>query len=871
MGINDIVNVYICIHSIRYWCLFLLLLPLMCTNSNKDTIVLKLDIQSQDGHAYKCKIPKSNIIHSKFITDFIVSNDAKYDEGHGLEIALPCDQDKQFFRIGFDDMCVYFQNDNLNQDYSEYKLPMPLLLNNPNDFYYDQIQLTQQEIIFMKHVESFDNNNNNNNNPFNIDMTKMDNLFKIAEFLEVERLLTIIAARQSSLMINMNKQEMIKWLMKNSNNNNNNIDNKNECNNDSAKMVPLFLQRENKNQECRINMHRIHEINEIKKYNGILLSKMLPFFSCFDINTFASISKQFYNFAMKWWNIIRDTIDPMIKILTKNEDATCLSLTNQEIVFYKPFLTLPQNKWSENQTGTYNQLQTMDMTTNQLQKASTNTNNLDLQFTTLAYINGKYRFQTLKVVKHYYYHQIQVSTGYSKWSQDDQTYFRFSGISFKFGKFDQQLNKIAQSESIQNIAIIMEGSQYLSSFNDLVGINDINNIKTIKVTQHSFPFIDFEQIYNVISINSKIDSLTISTNTFNTRKIMTLKNTKLIFLSQMNALTVLDLSDNGLYYFDFDILKQITNLQHLDLSGNVLSYKFDTHCLDFTFLNHVPNLRYLNLENNKIECIDNLMAIKKHPKLETLYLNSNKISLLELNAFQRTNFKEISLSFTSLRYDDTSKSQSSCLDFNSFKNIPQLEKLYIEGEIQCVVNFASIQKHRELQSLGLHNINSVSNSLLDFTKFHKSKAQDSELLYVSFNGMNLKYRMNNNKCVDLQFLKFMPFVRSLDLSNNKIECVDNLAFLRNYDGMTNGMGHLYLNNNNLLSFDFADLIGVHITYIYLTNNNLSTQSLKNFDDDTLSEISDDRDDVDIEDLNIYITKGNNVKLPLKQQSSVKFW
>ena len=62
------------------------------------------------------------------------------------------DTDKQFFRSGFHDMCNYFQNDYFNQDYGEYQLAMPILLNNANDFYTEETQLTIQETKFMKKI-----------------------------------------------------------------------------------------------------------------------------------------------------------------------------------------------------------------------------------------------------------------------------------------------------------------------------------------------------------------------------------------------------------------------------------------------------------------------------------------------------------------------------------------------------------------------------------------------------------------------------------------------------------------------------------------------------------------------------------------------
>ena len=74
------------------------------------------------------------------------------------------------------------------QDCDEYyQLPKRLLLNNAYDFYNDlKNQLTNEEIVFMKDVESFDDNSINH--PFEINMSRIDNLFKIAEYLQMDRL-----------------------------------------------------------------------------------------------------------------------------------------------------------------------------------------------------------------------------------------------------------------------------------------------------------------------------------------------------------------------------------------------------------------------------------------------------------------------------------------------------------------------------------------------------------------------------------------------------------------------------------------------------------------------------------------------------------
>ena len=87
--------------------------------------------------------------------------------------------------------------------------------------------------------------------------------------------------------------------------------------------------------------------NELDIFNVKLLDTILLFFSCYDIHTFASISKKCSDNVNDLKPTIQSTVDPMIKISTKNNDATCLSLTHQEILFYQPFLTLSQLKWSK--------------------------------------------------------------------------------------------------------------------------------------------------------------------------------------------------------------------------------------------------------------------------------------------------------------------------------------------------------------------------------------------------------------------------------------------------------------------------------------------------------------------------------------------
>lgn len=68
-----------------------------------------------------------------------------------------------------------------------------------------------------------------------------------------------------------------------------------------------------------------------------------------------------------------------------------------------------------------------------------------------------------------------------------------TNISFKYAKFDQQLNCFAQSRNIAYVEVVIDNCNYLSSFSDIIGINDtgINNVKSIRISKNVFPIIDF--------------------------------------------------------------------------------------------------------------------------------------------------------------------------------------------------------------------------------------------------------------------------------------------------------------------------------------------------------------------------------------------
>ena len=839
---------HIFIHSIKYSYLCLtisVLIPINGKPQYYDTATLTL--AGQNLTDYSCIMNKPQIEKSSYLTQLI-----KFDENNRIVFdpdanvsadrifakdgelvnnsptySLPYDVDTEFFKIGFYDMCYYFRSINFNQDYDEdYRLPMPLLLENSHDFY-NLKQLTIQEILFMKEIESFDNDIDNVH-PFDINMTRMNNLFKFADFLQIKRLIAIIASRHASLMKNMNKQQMIQWLIdiKYSNLNakkqivsqNNHMYN-NQCNKDAnvnVKMIPLLQQTHILNNDDNID-----NANELIESNVVISMTILSFLSCYDIHTFASISDLFYEIASDA-KAIELNIDPMIKILTNNNDATCLSLNNQELSFYKSFLTLPQYKWTENQNDIYNKLQTMT------HKTEFATFDGMLVFDTLSLVDDKHKIIELRCV---------ISSDGNLIVINSQLHHNsFSSFSFKFGKISEHINDFAQIRNIENVKIVAHSSLFLSSFNDLIGINDINNIKSIAIFQHSFSVINFEEIYD---ISNQLEYLRIDKPHIQAQQDTTpttlVKNIQ--FLSKLKSLKNLSLSENNLDSFNFDALKGLTNLELLIIDYNMLDYKLDSQCLDFAFLNSVPNLKELHLRNNNktFECITNFIAIQSHPSLLFLHLEGNTISSLDLNAFRGTNIQKICLNRNQLS-NVTDHDGDTCLDFNSFKNMYQLQELYLQdNQIQCIINLESIQQHTQLTSLSL-DANILLSSTIDFTKFDESMPKMNSLRYINFSNMNLKYASTSDStmCFDLQFLKFIPNVEELHLSYNAIKCIDNVSILKESDI---SLKYLDLNNNDLVSFDFTELKDSNTAEIDLRYNNLSFKSLKHFDNDTLSQIN----------------------------------
>ena len=69
-------------------------------------------------------------------------------------------------------MCKYLKMNDFNEAHDD--LPIPLFLDCSNDFY-NLAELTNQEKLFLKQIESFNDDNIYNIDPFAVNMTSMNN------------------------------------------------------------------------------------------------------------------------------------------------------------------------------------------------------------------------------------------------------------------------------------------------------------------------------------------------------------------------------------------------------------------------------------------------------------------------------------------------------------------------------------------------------------------------------------------------------------------------------------------------------------------------------------------------------------------------
>jgi insulin-like growth factor-binding protein complex acid labile subunit len=252
-------------------------------------------------------------------------------------------------------------------------------------------------------------------------------------------------------------------------------------------------------------------------------------------------------------------------------------------------------------------------------------------------------------------------------------------------------------------------------------------------------------------------------------EVLKLRQTNLQKIDQINLknlinLNYLDLSFNNLSFMSQDAFEFNLNLEYLDLSSNCL-YEFSIVLI---------KLKYLNLDNNQINSTNQVLKdyysieifkmannrLEMYPSFEMSQIKSENVeTFLEfhLNQNQINEIKYFSFIFGKLLLANFDSNQISSIETDAFLNCRSLESL-------------SIAQNR-LRNLTENNFHFL------FSLIH---------LNVSFNEINfieLKTFMNLNK------------LKSLDLNYNKLISIENDLFF----GLIN-LNDLYLMSHNEMTF-----------------------------------------------------------------------
>ncbi|XP_058461471.1 oligodendrocyte-myelin glycoprotein-like [Malaya genurostris] len=132
--------------------------------------------------------------------------------------------------------------------------------------------------------------------------------------------------------------------------------------------------------------------------------------------------------------------------------------------------------------------------------------------------------------------------------------------------------------------------------------------------------------------------------------------------TSMYNLKSLNMSHNRLQAIDF--LKGLNKIRDLDLSNNYLEK------IDLSSFDAIKDLTSLKLAHNRIRTVTTFANLLHLPRLTTLTLNNNQLSILDASQWQFNVLQDLLLSNNRLSYI------SMCEIQNSF---PRLQSLYLDG------------------------------------------------------------------------------------------------------------------------------------------------------------------------------------------------
>lgn len=400
----------------------------------------------------------------------------------------------------------------------------------------------------------------------------------------------------------------------------------------------------------------------------------------------------------------------------------------------------------------------------------------------------------------------------------------FSDVIFPDPNFLECINK--QRKQLNAIFYLSCNNK---SIKNLIGINRLENLKYLDVTNNELNFINLPPTTHLIELNisnnnigmlningEKLEKLNISYNQLNKLdlglteklKILKIRNNQLRFIS-LNApeLTVLDASYNQIESID---LTQSKKIHSLILSNNNLS--------EFNF-DQMKKLNLIDLRNNKIKKFLNIFNDSSF----TMFINNNTYFTSKAAykfIFPRANVINQELSYT----DFPDPIFRDCIaihrmkKFDQFKSIQCINQIDLIHDSKKIKTIKGIEKFINLEWLTIKNHDIQSIDLRPFKKLFNADLQGNKIKSIQIANKNLKHLYLKNNIIESLNLDEAPNIRALILQNNKLKDLNiaKLEKLRNLD----------VSNNQLKTIQLAQ--APYIESIQLNNNPWNEESFEYF-------------------------------------------
>lgn len=281
----------------------------------------------------------------------------------------------------------------------------------------------------------------------------------------------------------------------------------------------------------------------------------------------------------------------------------------------------------------------------------------------------------------------------------------------------------------------------------------------------------------------------------------------------------LSLKNTHLSEFNFSVLKNQQNLQHLDISHNNLK-----QLINIRASNHLKHLTHCAAAGNRFENVSKMLNHLKS-SIETLDLSDNNLYGLNASIFKRfEHLKLLNLSGTNL----------SILDMNPFEGHKNLTILDISKcnpeNVRFVTLSATLNQLKELRVVdcNIKNLTELTQHLggnlqvLDLSGNSLEKIETDtfkqlyNLLRLGLNDANLRhfdtstlrqqaklthFAIANNKLREIDFELFAENLISIDLHGNDLAEIHNLCRKR-----FSNLQFLKISNNRLACEDVAELM-----------------------------------------------------------------